>query len=1423
MNWVHNSLIRTSPTSSAKDPHEDLPHLLQSLLVTVERGIERIEWQSVTKTWSCCHTRLSQLTSSFDSSCYHGNETRGTKENSDSERHLQIRVVDCATSDVDCENDVTGTGESQHFQTDFQHGSENIVSPAAPLFTRRKEKSVDGYHDNVLPQPVKSDDDYHDKILPLTTKSDDGNHEKTLSQITKSDDSCHDNTLYQPTSINEVDVKLLDSEIAILPGSRDVTGRSVVVIDLSRWQRHSEITASQVALLLMYFHTIPKNEVACRGFLVVVDCRKASDVYLTLLDQALCYVQVPLNNCINTVLIWTEETEVGRLYFPNSKVKHTLITSEETLNKFIKKEQLPTQISGSYFYDHQEWVNFRKCVEPFINGCRICGRHLVSIMQELRISRLPSSAASANHLIEQHKRVIGKTFQDVQMRHLEEEGDTILKKIDYFSKNAPHNADYRDSIDRGTALYSELRRVARKLANLQEKRLKKLETYLHLKTFEEESEQIVGWLCRDGLEELDIYKKMTDSLDAVKEQERKFEKFYFQAMRQIEKGNDLMEEASTLESPSAAPIGGNREIQALTSSLTEHLHEFTDRLEDTRERLEDSAKCFGLLDRAYEWAVGTMKFVSSLKTDKTTNPKELIHLTKTLQDYVDNNPPIREETFQEMIDLATRLENENLLDQCKTAQTRCQDTIDLIKTRQATLIRAKQQMELESLQWSSHLPVGSRASHAGTVHSQYSSISQRTSTPIKGNPGFSRRRSISNTSSNYSFPVGSYTSFPSNHPSGSAAMDSFLLDHYMEEKEEQLISQGLITEDLTTQGPVATISRSKLEARASNSNQKEAPPGGVIKSHSGGSLIGLKDKIIGGIVAGAVSIQNSAKDGHFYHRPIRKLMRHSHTWQPCEANTWHSTSDSQTPVSPNLQQVVCENEKKDERKEAVENTESPDVKRFPHPCDGPVPVNSHLTKTLSFRSTQRGGRGKEKQPKISKLFPPDTFNCNYISELLREDIPQALRGQRNVIFGNIEKIFEFHKHYFLSELEQCDQCPFLVGQCFLKYETQFYLYALYNKNKPKSDSLMVEYGNSFFKKKQLELGDKMDLSSYLLKPVQRMGKYALLLKQLLKECPEKNSEYQDLKAAEEMVRFQLCHGNDLLAMDSLRDCDVNLKEQGRLLRQGEFIVWQGRSRKSLRHVFLFEDLILFSKARKDFSQNSHDIYQYKHSIKTSDIGMTECVGESLNKFEIWFRKRKLNDIYILQAPNSDVKAEWVQEISKLLWRQALRNREMQLAEMSSMGIGNKPCLDIKPSEDQIHDRLVAIQQNHRVPRFRSSIAVSPSDQLRNNKRPHSIISVSSTSSSGSSHSSYTGYGASNFGFELQSSVEEESQYSAESGIGTDISMSSGDCSLNRSRHKKPERSDSILSNDSIITNSSTPGNYFFEEQLLEEPEETTAI
>ena len=58
---------------------------------------------------------------------------------------------------------------------------------------------------------------------------------------------------------------------------------------------------------------------------------------------------------------------------------------------------------------------------------------------------------------------------------------------------------------------------------------------------------------------------------------------------------------------------------------------------------------------------------------------------------------------------------------------------------------------------------------------------------------------------------------------------------------------------------------------------------------------------------------------------------------------------------------------------------------------------------------------------------------NYIPEIKKEDVPQALRGKRNVIFGNIEKIYEFHSQHFLQELENCKQRPFQIAQTFLSH------------------------------------------------------------------------------------------------------------------------------------------------------------------------------------------------------------------------------------------------------------------------------------------------------------------------------------------------------------------------------------------------------
>lgn len=92
-------------------------------------------------------------------------------------------------------------------------------------------------------------------------------------------------------------------------------------------------------------------------------------------------------------------------------------------------------------------------------------------------------------------------------------------------------------------------------------------------------------------------------------------------------------------------------------------------------------------------------------------------------------------------------------------------------------------------------------------------------------------------------------------------------------------------------------------------------------------------------------------------------------------------------------------------------------------------------------------------------------------------------------------------------------------------------------------------------------------------------------------------------------------------------------------------------------------------------------------LQTADLGLTENVGECGIKFEIWFRKRT-GDSWTIQARSSSIKNRWVNVIEKLLWTQALKNRESRLSQLSTMGVGHKPSLDLKESDDNIHDRFI---------------------------------------------------------------------------------------------------------------------------------------
>ncbi|XP_050389701.2 guanine nucleotide exchange factor DBS isoform X1 [Patella vulgata] len=274
-------------------------------------------------------------------------------------------------------------------------------------------------------------------------------------------------------------------------------------------------------------------------------------------------------------------------------------------------------------------------------------------------------------------------------------------------------------------------------------------------------------------------------------------------------------------------------------------------------------------------------------------------------------------------------------------------------------------------------------------------------------------------------------------------------------------------------------------------------------------------------------------------------------------------------------------------------------------------------------------------------------------------VPPDLVGRRHVLFGNLEEIYNFHSNTFLQELQNCRDMPARVGKCFVNRKLEFQIYSTYCQNKPKSEALRAKIGdsNSCFKECQRKLGHKLPLGAYLLKPVQRITKYQLLLKEMLRFTAENPVLESQIQEALDTMLSVLRYLNDSMHQVSIVDFNESMSDQGRLLMHASFNVWTDHKKEKLkdlrfkamrRHVFLYEKSILFCKKREE-SQHDGAVYSFKKKIKLSQVGLTETVKGDKKKFELWSRGRE--EVYIIQAPTLESKEIWIKEIKKVLLNQ----------------------------------------------------------------------------------------------------------------------------------------------------------------------------
>ncbi|XP_045491774.1 guanine nucleotide exchange factor DBS-like isoform X3 [Colias croceus] len=268
-------------------------------------------------------------------------------------------------------------------------------------------------------------------------------------------------------------------------------------------------------------------------------------------------------------------------------------------------------------------------------------------------------------------------------------------------------------------------------------------------------------------------------------------------------------------------------------------------------------------------------------------------------------------------------------------------------------------------------------------------------------------------------------------------------------------------------------------------------------------------------------------------------------------------------------------------------------------------------------------------------------------------LPAGLVGQADVLFGNLHELFTFHQEVFLKDLEKSISATELVALCFVeKKETFYHLYSYYCQNIPRSERLRETLVDThlFLQACQQRLGHKLPLAAYLLKPVQRITKYQLLIKDLLRysECGSMSASLQ--QALDCMLVVLKCV-NDSMHQIAITGVPVDLNQQGELLLQGSFLVVSEnkrdlrlRLRPRRRHIFLYEKAMLFCKPA---AKNSHNkTYHFKHDLQMSQIGLTESVKGDPRKFEVWRQGRA--EVHTITAPSADAKRAWVERIKRVL-------------------------------------------------------------------------------------------------------------------------------------------------------------------------------
>ncbi|NXQ33204.1 PKHG1 protein, partial [Alaudala cheleensis] len=261
--------------------------------------------------------------------------------------------------------------------------------------------------------------------------------------------------------------------------------------------------------------------------------------------------------------------------------------------------------------------------------------------------------------------------------------------------------------------------------------------------------------------------------------------------------------------------------------------------------------------------------------------------------------------------------------------------------------------------------------------------------------------------------------------------------------------------------------------------------------------------------------------------------------------------------------------------------------------------------------------------------------------------------ERSALFGNIRDIYHFNSE-LLQDLENCENDPVAIADCFVSKSEDFHIYTQYCTNYPRSVAVLTECMRNkalakFFRERQEALQHSLPLGSYLLKPVQRILKYHLLLHEIENHLDKDTEGYDVVLDAIDTMQRVAWHINDMkrkhehaIRLQEIQSLLTNWKgpdltSYGELVLEGTFRIQRAKNERTL---FLFDKMLLITKKRDE-------MFAYKAHIQCGNLMLVEVIPKEPLSFSVFHYKNPKMQ-HTVQAKSQQDKRLWILHLKRLI-------------------------------------------------------------------------------------------------------------------------------------------------------------------------------